>query len=248
MGEDVLGLPLELVRELFDEPRSSERIRDVDHARFLGDDLLRAQGEASGVLARQGERFVEGVGVEALRATEHTRQRLDGHPDEVDLGLLGRQRHAGSLGVEAQLRGAAVPGPVAVAHPAGPDTAGRPVLRDLFEEVDVRVEEEAEAGGEVVDGRTGCDRRLHVREAVGECERVLLGRRRPGFADVVARDRHGERGTIEKLLDTTSGSDIWKNNNFVVVNLHDVNTEMKKTIPLMIAKKQYNDQKYRPKQ
>jgi uncharacterized protein len=55
-----------------------------------------------------------------------------------------------------------------------------------------------------------------------------------------------KREDIEKVLDTTSGSDIWNEHNFVVVNLHDVNTEMKKTIPLMIAKKQYNDQKYRP--
>jgi DNA helicase HerA-like ATPase len=55
-----------------------------------------------------------------------------------------------------------------------------------------------------------------------------------------------KREDIEKVLDTTSGSDIWNKHNFVVVNLHDVNTEMKKTIPLMIAKKQYNDQKYRP--
>jgi hypothetical protein len=53
-----------------------------------------------------------------------------------------------------------------------------------------------------------------------------------------------KRHDIDKLF-TSEGGAIWDSKNFVVINLHDVNTEMKKTIPLMIAKKQYNDQKYR---
>ncbi|QIG95509.1 ATP-binding protein [Bradyrhizobium sp. 6(2017)] len=53
-----------------------------------------------------------------------------------------------------------------------------------------------------------------------------------------------KREDIERVFDTTGGSGIWQEN-FVVINLHDVNTEMKKTIPLVVAKKQYSDQKGR---
>jgi hypothetical protein len=54
-----------------------------------------------------------------------------------------------------------------------------------------------------------------------------------------------KRADIEKLFDSTDGGDIWSEENFVVINLLDVNTEMKKTIPLLVAKKQYDDQKRR---
>ena len=84
---------------------------------------------------------------------------------------------------------APVRGAVAIAHPAGPDAPGGPVLGDLLEEVDVGVEEEAEAGRELVDRQAGRHRRLDVGEPVGQGEGQLLGGRRSGLADVVARDR-----------------------------------------------------------
>lgn len=46
---------------------------------------------------------------------------------------------------------------------------------------------------------------------------------------------------IEKVFDT-SGGNFWEKN-FVVVNLNDVNLEMKKTIPLLLAKRVYSEQK-----
>ena len=55
----------------------------------MGDHLLGAERDAGGLLGGEGERFVVGVGVETLGATEHRRQRLDGHPRDVHLGLLG---------------------------------------------------------------------------------------------------------------------------------------------------------------
>ena len=76
-----------------------------------------------------------------------------------------------------------------VAHLARPDAARGAVLRDLLEEVDVRVEEERQPRREVVDGQAALDRGLHVGEAVGERERQLLLRGRAGLADVVAGDR-----------------------------------------------------------
>ena len=86
---------------------------------------------------------------------------------------------------------------VAVAHPAGPDATGGPVLGDLLEEVDVRVEEERQARRERVDVESGRAPELDVRESVGERERELLCGRRSGFADVVAG--HGDRVPLRHL-------------------------------------------------
>ncbi len=54
-----------------------------------------------------------------------------------------------------------------------------------------------------------------------------------------------KRKDIEKVLDTASNESMWSEN-FVIVNLNDVNLDMKKTIPLLIARKAYEDQKLSP--
>lgn len=51
-----------------------------------------------------------------------------------------------------------------------------------------------------------------------------------------------KRRDIEKVLDTNGAGTMWSEN-FVVLNLHDVNLEMKKTVPLLVAKKAYDDHK-----
>ena len=141
------------------------------------------------VLGRQGERLVEGVRVQRLGAAEHRGERLERRADDVDLGLLRGQRHAGGLRVEAHQPRARVPRAVALAQLARPDPPRGAVLRDLLEEVEVRVEEEGQARREVVDVEAALDAGLDVREPVGERERQLLGRGRAGLADVVAGDR-----------------------------------------------------------
>lgn len=50
-----------------------------------------------------------------------------------------------------------------------------------------------------------------------------------------------KREDIEKVFDMSGGS-FWEEN-FVIVNLNDVNIEMKKTIPLLLAKRVYAEQK-----
>ena len=80
-------------------------------------------------------------------------------------------------------------GAVDVAHPARPDPAGRAELGDLLEEVDVRVEEERQPGGEDVDVEAAGEAELDVAEPVGQREGELLRGRRAGLADVVAGDR-----------------------------------------------------------
>jgi hypothetical protein len=92
--------------------------------------------------------------------------------------------------VEAHQHGLLGGRAVALLQPAGPDAPAGAELRDLLEEVDVRVEEEAEAGHELVRVQAALHAELDVGEPVGERERELLGGGRAGLADVVAGDRH----------------------------------------------------------
>ena len=107
--------------------------------------------------------------------------------DDVDLGLLRGERHTRGLGVEAQLHAPLELCAVPLLHPAGPDATGGPVLRDLLEEVDVGVEEERQPGREVVDVEAGRERRLHVRDAIGEREALVAGSTRHTFASLEAK-------------------------------------------------------------
>ena len=76
-----------------------------------------------------------------------------------------------------------------LAQLARPDAPRGAELGDLLEEVDLRVEEEAQARGEVVDVEAAVDGLLDVGQAVLEREGELLRGRRAGLADVVAGDR-----------------------------------------------------------
>jgi uncharacterized protein len=49
--------------------------------------------------------------------------------------------------------------------------------------------------------------------------------------------------SIEKTFNITDDADIWNKSNIVILNLKDVNIDMKKTIPLLIAKYIYNEHK-----
>jgi hypothetical protein len=52
----------------------------------------------------------------------------------------------------------------------------------------------------------------------------------------------GKKADIDKLFSLEQHADFWTSN-FVVVNLHDVNLEMKKTLPLLLCRKLYTEQK-----
>ena len=126
--------------------------------------------------------------MQRLGAAEHAGQRLDRGPHDVVERLLGGQRDARGLGVEAHQPRARGARAVGLAQLARPDPPRRAVLGDLLEEVDVRVEEEAQAGREVVDVEPAGHQLLDVGEAVLEREGELLGGGRAGLADVVAGD------------------------------------------------------------
>jgi hypothetical protein len=61
------------------------------------------------------------------------------------------------------------------------------------------------------------------------------------IAPVINRIK-SKRDDIDKLFDLSGDAQFWETN-FVVVNLDDVNLEMKKTIPLLLSKKLYAEHK-----
>ena len=80
-----------LTGELLDEVRPAERVDDVRHAAFVGDDLLRAERDRRRLFRRQRQRLVERVGVERIGAAEHGGQRLQCGTDDVVVRLLRGQ-------------------------------------------------------------------------------------------------------------------------------------------------------------
>ena len=48
---------------------------------------------------------------------------------------------------------------------------------------------------------------------------------------------------IAKVLEIRDDADFWSDNNFVIVNLNNVNLDIKKILPLLLAKKLYNEHK-----
>src|SRR5205814_2092597 len=100
-------------------------------------------------------------------------------------------RASGRLRVEAQFEAALAARAVTVAHHMGPDLAGGAVLGDLFEEIAVRVEEEAEAGRELVNCEPAFERPIHIFDAVAQGEGELLHGGGTSFPNVITADGNG---------------------------------------------------------
>src|SRR5207249_3704820 len=116
--------------------------------------------------------------------------RLNRGADDIVLRLLPTERTTGGLGVEAEFQAAFIGGAVAIAHDQRPDLPSRPILRDLLEEIVMRVEEETQAGRERVDRQTTLDRPIDIFDTVAKREGEFLDCRRTGFANVIARYRN----------------------------------------------------------
>src|SRR5215210_2014740 len=164
-------------------------------------DLLGTEGDAGATLRRKREGLVEGVGVQALGPAEDRGERLDRGAHHVVLGLLGRQRGAGGLGVEPELAAPLVGRAETLAHDGGPHPPRRPVFGDLLKQVVVGVEEEREPWRKLVHLEPGVGGGLDVGYGVREGESELLDGGGPGLPDVVAADRDGVparhlRGTV----------------------------------------------------
>ena len=93
---------LDLVGQRLDEVGAGEGIDGVGDARLVGEDLLRAQRDLRRALGGQRQRLVEAVGVQRLGAAADGGEALQRDAHDVVLRLLGGQRHAAGLRVEAQ--------------------------------------------------------------------------------------------------------------------------------------------------
>jgi hypothetical protein len=189
--EQPQGLGLDVVRGRLHREGTAHRIDHVRHSAFVGDHLLGAQGEGGRGLRGQGERFVHGVGVEALATAQNRGQGLHGHPHDVVLGLLRGQGDAARLHMEPQMLGLGIGDPEALLHQRGPEAPGRPELGHLLDEVRMAGEEERQTLAEHVRVEPFSLGGADVLEGVGEGEGELLRRGRSGLANVIARDGDG---------------------------------------------------------
>lgn len=71
---------------------------------------------------------------------------------------------------------------------------------------------------------------------------VLSNRAQNEHISPVINRLRSKQEDIDKLFDLSGEKKFWKSN-FVVINLEDVNLDMKKTIPLLLSKKIYDEQK-----
>jgi hypothetical protein len=71
---------------------------------------------------------------------------------------------------------------------------------------------------------------------------ILANRAQNEHVAPVINRLKAKKGDFDKLFDLGSNASFWQGN-FVVVNLADVNLEMRKTLPLLLAKKVYSEQK-----
>ena len=106
----------ELVGEPLDVVRARERVGRVRHVALLLQDQLRVPRNPRRKIGGQRNRLVQSVRMQRLRPAQHGRQCLDSHPCDVVHRLLGGQRHASRLGMEAQQAGAAAAALLGIAY------------------------------------------------------------------------------------------------------------------------------------
>ena len=123
--DQALGAGLDLVGQRLHEVGAGERVHGVGGARLVREDLLGAQRDARGALGGQRQRLVEAVGVQRLGAAAHRGEALQRHAHDVVLRLLGGQRHAAGLGVEADRLRLRVLRAEALAHDLAPTSGAR---------------------------------------------------------------------------------------------------------------------------
>ena len=106
-------------------------------ATYLGDvglvlqNELRVTRDAGAGLSRQTDGLIHGVGVEALRATEHGRHGLDRRADDVVVGILLGQRPARGLAMRAKQQRARVLGGELLLDEIRPQTTSSTQLGNL---------------------------------------------------------------------------------------------------------------------
>ena len=111
-----------------------------------------------------------------------------GRPHNIIIGLLPREGTAGCLRVEAEFEAPLVFGPVTFADQQSPQPPCGTILGNFFEEIVVRIKEEAEAGRKVVDMQASFDGPIGVLNAVPQRKGKFLRRRRARLPNVIPAD------------------------------------------------------------
>ena len=151
--------------------------------------LLRSKRDPRSVLGRKRERLVERVRVQRLRAAADGRERLHGHADDVELGLLRRERGAARLRVEAERERLRIGRPETVPHDARPQSTRGTELRHLLKKSLCALKKNDTRSPNSSRRKPRVHRRRAIGDAVCERECELLHRGRARFADVVPGDR-----------------------------------------------------------
>ena len=112
------------MRQPLDKVAATPRIDDVAGVRLLLQEELRVAGDTSREIGRQGERFVQRVGVQRLRVSVSGGHRLQARADDVVVDVLRGQTPAAGLAVRAQREALGILG-LELLDQLGPDHAGR---------------------------------------------------------------------------------------------------------------------------
>ncbi len=191
-GLDLGDVGARLIRQVpgqaFDRGRAAP---GVDRA---GDSALELQQElgvpcdAGREIGRQGDGFVERIGVQRLGPAEDRGHGFDGGAGDVIENVLGREAPAGGLAMAPQHGRARVLGRE-LGHKLRPDQPPGPELGDLGQGVHADAPEEAQPGREGVDVQARPDASAHIFDAIGQGVGELQFRRRAGLLHMVARYR-----------------------------------------------------------
>src|SRR6185436_18736089 len=76
-----------------------------------------------------------------------------------------------------------------IVHDVRPQTSCSTKLRDLLEQIVMRVEEKRNARSELIYFQTSRQRRLDIRNSISKCKSNFLNRGRTGFTNVITADR-----------------------------------------------------------
>src|ERR1041385_5904805 len=120
-----------------------------------------------------------------LCASKNSRQRLESCPDNIVFRLLSRQRTPGSLCMKTHHPRACILRAILVFHPARVDAPGGTILCNLFEEIQMRVEEKRKPWRKLVNIHALSNSGFNISKTICECESKLLHRGRPCFTDMI---------------------------------------------------------------
>ena len=155
LGDVGLRLADQLVGQPLDVVAAAPRIDDAAGAALLLDEELGVAGDARGEVGRQGNRLVERIGVQRLRAAVRGGQRLDAGARHVVEHVLRREAPAAGLAVRAQRQRVGVLRRELALDELGPQQAGGAHLGDLHEVVHADRPEERQPRRERVDVEAG---------------------------------------------------------------------------------------------